>query len=333
MQPPAQLTSLIGRERDVEEVVASLAATRLMTLTGAGGVGKTRLAVAASARAAAEFPDGVYWIELAAVADPGAVAPTLAQTLGVRALPGLSELDAVVGYLYERRALLVLDNCEHLAEEVARVAAALLRVCPALAILATSRAPLAIRGETRWAVPPLSMPDAARLFVDRARRVDRRWSLTDADAIAEICRKLDGIPLALELAAARVGVLRAGRHRARARTTALGLLSRRCSALAGLELRAAAATKRSGCCARWPCSPTARRSSSRAGCATATSSPPWRRSPSTRWCGSTAGATGCWRPCASTRSRGSKTPARPRRSAIATATRSWHWPSARAGMR
>ena len=117
---PAQLTSLIGRERDLEEVATSLAATRLVTLTGAGGVGKTRLAVAAASRAAADFPDGVWWIELAAVTDAGAVAPTLARTLGVRALPGMSELDAVVGYLWKRCALLVLDNCEHLADEVAR---------------------------------------------------------------------------------------------------------------------------------------------------------------------------------------------------------------------
>jgi predicted ATPase/DNA-binding CsgD family transcriptional regulator len=224
MQPPAPLTSLIGRERDVEEVVAGLVATRLITLTGAGGVGKTRLAAAATARAAANFPHGAYWIELATVTDPGAVAPTLAQAFDVRALPGLSELDAVVGYLHARRALLVLDNCEHLAEEVARVAAALLRACPSLTILATSRAPLAIRGETRWAVPPLPMADAARLFVDRARRVDRTLSLTDAGAIAEICRQLDGNPLALEIAAARVSVLTPAEI-ARGLDDALGLLS------------------------------------------------------------------------------------------------------------
>ena len=112
---PAQLTSLIGREQDLDELAASLAGTRLLTLTGAGGVGKTRLAVAATARVAADFPDGAWWVELATVTDAGAVAPTLAQALGVRALPGLSELDAVVGYLWERRALLVLDNCEHVA--------------------------------------------------------------------------------------------------------------------------------------------------------------------------------------------------------------------------
>jgi predicted ATPase/DNA-binding CsgD family transcriptional regulator len=236
---PAQLTSLIGRERDVEEVAASLASTRLLTLTGAGGVGKTRLALAAAARAAAGFPDGSWWIELAAVVDTGAVAPALARALGVRALPGLSELDAVVGYLCRRRALLVLDNCEHLSEEVARVGAAVLRACPSVTILATSRAPLAICGETRWAVSPLSLPsgdgrmellgsDAARLFIDRVRRVDRRWSLTGANAgaIAEICRQLDGVPLALELAAARVSVM-APADIARGLDDALGLLSAR----------------------------------------------------------------------------------------------------------
>ena len=170
----------------------------------------------------------MWWIELAAVTDPGAVAPMLARTLGVRALPGMRELDAVVGYLWNRCALLVLDNCEHLADEVASVASALLRACPSLKILATSRAPLGIGGETRWAVPALSPRAAARLFIDRARRVDRHWSLSTANAAAtvEICRRLDGIPLALELAAARVSAL-APTEIARGLDEALGLLSAR----------------------------------------------------------------------------------------------------------
>jgi predicted ATPase/DNA-binding CsgD family transcriptional regulator len=217
---PAQLSSLIGRERDLEEVGAILSSTRLLTLTGAGGVGKTRLAIAAAARSVAEFPDGVWWIELATLAESAEVDPMLVQALGVRPLPGVSELDAAIGFLHGRRALVVVDNCEHVVDEVARVAAALLRGCPALSMLATSRVPLAIRGEARWAVPALSLPSgdglaglygsaAARLFIDRARRVERRWPVNDdsARAIAEICRRLEGMPLALELAAARVAAL------------------------------------------------------------------------------------------------------------------------------
>ena len=197
-----------------------LSSARLLTLVGPGGVGKTRLAVEAAARSAGAFPGGVWWIELAALTDAGMVASTLVRALGVRPLPGMSELDAAVGFLHERRALLVVDNCEHVAEEVARVATALLRSCPSLTMLATSRVPLAIGGETRWAVSALSLPsgealaglvdsDAAALFIDRARRIDRWWPQNDgsAAAIAEICRRLEGMPLALELAAARVAVL------------------------------------------------------------------------------------------------------------------------------
>ena len=236
---PAQLSSLIGRERELEDVAAMLSSARLLTLTGAGGVGKTRLAVEAATRSVADFPDGAWWIELTAVADPGMVESTLVQALGVRPLPGTSELDAAIGFLHARRTLLVLDNCEHIVEEVARVAAALLRACPSLAMLATSRVALAIAGETRWAVSPLSLPsdngragladsDAAALFIDRARRIDRWWPQNDdsAWAIAEICRQLEGMPLALELAAARVAVL-APDAIAHGLKDALGLLTAR----------------------------------------------------------------------------------------------------------
>ena len=210
---PAPLSSLIGRQQVVEEARAALSSARLLTLTGAGGVGKTRLAIEAATHARADFPGGVWWIELADLSDAGAVESMLVEVLGVRPLPGLGELDAAVGFLSERRALLVVDNCEHLVEEVARVAEALLRACPSLSILATSRVPVAIRGETRWGVPPLSLPsdddlcdsDAARLFIDRAQRVDRSRRLNEdsAHAVAQICRRLEGMPLALELAAAR----------------------------------------------------------------------------------------------------------------------------------
>jgi predicted ATPase/DNA-binding CsgD family transcriptional regulator len=236
---PAELGPLIGRERDLEDVRATLSSSRLLTLTGAGGVGKTRLAVAAAARSAADFPGGVWWIELAALADPLLVGSTLVRALGVRPLPGVSELDAAVGFLYERRALLVVDNCEHLVEDVARLATTLLRACPSLSMLATSRTPLGVREETRWAVLPLSLPrdddlaglsdsGAARLFIDRAARVDRCRPVDDGDAwaIAEICRQLEGMPLALELAAARAAVL-APEAIARGLEDALDLLTTR----------------------------------------------------------------------------------------------------------
>jgi predicted ATPase len=155
---PGQLTTLIGREGDLKAVAASLSSARLLTLTGAGGVGKTRLAVEAAARGVAGFPDGVWWIALAGLDDAGAVASTLVQTLGLRSFPGLGELDVAVAFLRERRALLVIDNCEHLAEEVARVSSALLRACPSLSVFATSRVPLAIPGEMCWEVPPLALP-------------------------------------------------------------------------------------------------------------------------------------------------------------------------------
>jgi predicted ATPase/DNA-binding CsgD family transcriptional regulator len=240
---PTPLCSLVGREHDLREVRATVSTARLVTLTGAGGVGKTRLAVEAAARCVSDFPAGVWWVELAALADPGMVESTLVQALGVRPVPGLGELDAAVGFLCERHALLVLDNCEHVIEEVARVADVLLRRCPSLSILATSRVPLAIPGETRWVVPPLSVPtcdapdgvrdsEAARLFVDRAGRVDRSQQLNDgnARAIAEICRQLEGMPLALELAAARVAVLSPPAI-ARGLEDSLGLLTARSFAL------------------------------------------------------------------------------------------------------
>ncbi len=214
---PAPLGSLIGRERDLRDVRETLSSARLLTLTGAGGAGKTRLAIEAATQAAADFPGGVWWIELADLSDGAAVESVLVQVLGVRALPGLGELDAAIGFLSDRRALLVVDNCEHLLDDVAEVAGTLLRACPSLSMLATSRVPLAIHGETRWAVPPLSLPsgddlcdsDAARLFIDRAERVDRsrRLEADSTHAVAEICRQLEGMPLALELAAARVAVL------------------------------------------------------------------------------------------------------------------------------
>ena len=220
---PDQLTSFVGRERELGDVAQALDTTRLLTLTGAGGCGKTRLAAQAAADALDRFPDGAWWVELAPLADPDAVGPTLGDAVGVKPLPGQSSLDAVVAHLAGARALIVLDNCEHLLEVCAGAAEALLHGCRAVTVLATSRAPLGVAGETDWRVPSLSLPseletepvdavtqsDAVRLFIERAMKVRPNFSVdaANAPAIAQICHDLDGIPLAIELAAARVRVL------------------------------------------------------------------------------------------------------------------------------
>ena len=212
--PPAALTSLIGRSRALDGVRSELGRARLVTLTGAGGVGKTRLALEAARSSAPAFPAGTWWVELTTVVDPKMVDSTLVRLLGVRPLPGVAELDAAAAFLGEGRTLLVLDNCEQVVERVAEVAEVLLRACPSLTIMATSRVALAVGGETRWEVSPLSISadnsaevsDAVTLFIDRAGRIDgsRPIDGSSAQAVAEICRRLDGIPLAIELAATRL---------------------------------------------------------------------------------------------------------------------------------
>jgi predicted ATPase/class 3 adenylate cyclase/DNA-binding CsgD family transcriptional regulator len=220
---PEQLTSFVGRGEELRDIGEALGQTRLLTLTGAGGCGKTRLAAQAAADALERFPDGVWWVELAPLADPDAVGPTLGEALGVKPLPGQSSLEAAVAHLAGARALVVLDNCEHLLEACASTADALLRGCPGVTVLATSRAPLDVPGETHWRVPSLSLPaelqtqpveavaqsDAVRLFIERALKVRPNFAVDagNAPAIAQICHDLDGIPLAIELAAARVRVL------------------------------------------------------------------------------------------------------------------------------
>ncbi len=221
---PEQLTSFVGRERELSEVADALTATRLLTLTGAGGCGKTRLAAQAAADALDRFPGGAWWVELAPLADPDAVGPTLGDAVGVKPLPGQSSLEAVVAHLADAQALIILDNCEHLLEVCATAAEALLQGCPAVTVLATSRAPLGVAGEADWRVPSLSLPseraqaepveavaqsDAVRLFIERATKVRPNFAVdaANAPAIAQICHDLDGIPLAIELAAARVRVL------------------------------------------------------------------------------------------------------------------------------
>jgi len=220
---PVQLTSFVGRGRELAELAKLLASTRLLTLTGAGGCGKTRLTLQLAAEALNRYPDGIWWLELAPLSDPVLIESGVASTVGVRPLPGQTPLDAAVLHLAGRRALVLLDNCEHILEPCGRLVGALLRGCPGTTVVATSREPLGVGGETTWRVPSLSLPpertsgaaqslghsDAVRLFVERAVKVQPNFALTDdsAPCVAQICRDLDGIPLAIELAAARLRVL------------------------------------------------------------------------------------------------------------------------------
>ena len=185
---PVALSSFVGRERELGELREALAGTRLLTLTGAGGCGKTRLALRAASELADRFPDGVWWVELAPIRDERLVGAAVAEALGVRPLPGMTELHAACAYLASRRAAVVLDNCEHLPWACARAAEALLQAGAGVAVLATSRAPLGVAGETNWRVPSLSLPrvdgsgglagsDAVALFVDRALKVRSDFAL------------------------------------------------------------------------------------------------------------------------------------------------------------
>ena len=199
---PAELASFVGRGAEIDAVGELLAAHRLVTLTGPGGAGKTRLAVRVAGGLRGRYPDGLWWVDLAGVADGTAVAEAMAAAVGVPAVGG--PLRALTAHLAAQRALLCLDNAEHLVAEVAGAAEAVLRGCPAVTILATSREPLGVPGEAVLGVPPLSDEDALRLFVDRARLVRHSFVLDDGNkaAIRSIAAHLDGIPLALELAAA-----------------------------------------------------------------------------------------------------------------------------------
>jgi predicted ATPase/class 3 adenylate cyclase/DNA-binding CsgD family transcriptional regulator len=220
---PLQLTSFVGRARELAAVGEALAAHRLLTLTGPGGTGKTRLALQAAAEVGPAYPDGVWLVELATLADPALVPQAVAAAVGVREEPGRPLTATLADALRPKRTLLLLDNCEHLLDASARLADALLRACPDLRVLATSREALGIGGETAWLVPSLALPDpdrppppealsryeAVALFVDRALAVQPAFRVTDANApaVARVCARLDGIPLALELAAAHVRVL------------------------------------------------------------------------------------------------------------------------------
>ncbi|HEX6269551.1 MAG TPA: BTAD domain-containing putative transcriptional regulator, partial [Anaerolineales bacterium] len=220
---PIPLTSFVGRQHELAEVKKLLGTARLLTLTGPGGSGKTRLANQVAIDLVDAFRDGVWWVDLAALMDETLVSRTVAKTLGVSEAWNQPLNGMLINFLRSRHLLLVLDNCEHLSAECARLAGRLLSACPHLTILATSREALGLTGEYVWYVSRLSIPDperafqadqvmqyeSARLFVERAVAVNPNFQLTEANAlpVAQVCRRLDGMPLALELAAARVKVL------------------------------------------------------------------------------------------------------------------------------
>jgi predicted ATPase/class 3 adenylate cyclase len=206
---PVEVSTLIGRAAEIDHVGADLAEARLVVLTGPGGVGKTRLAVAAAAAVSAAYSAGVWLVELAASGDPGDVDPLVATALGFAPRAGLSARASIIEGIGDRELLLVLDNCEHVLDAAADFAHETLRRCPRLRILATSREPLDVDGERVVRVPSLSVDsDAVELFVDRARNADPSFRADPRASVEQICQRLGGIPLAIELAAARVRTLR-----------------------------------------------------------------------------------------------------------------------------
>ena len=222
---PQRLTSLIGREAELADIEARLATHRLVTLTGAGGVGKTRLAVEAGRGVLGRYPDGVWLAELAPLADAQLVTAIIGEVLGVNLGAGNAAVESLVAALKHKQLLLIVDNCEHVIAEAARVVEALMRNCPRVSILASSRERLAIAGENVIRVPSLPAPEASaaltaadarefaavRLFVERANALGLEFALSDdnAAAVGSICRRLDGIPLAIELAVPRLKVMSA----------------------------------------------------------------------------------------------------------------------------
>ena len=220
---PVQLTSFIGREREIAEVKGLLSTAHLLTLTGAGGSGKTRLGIQVAADMFDQYPDGAWLVELAALSDPTLIPNAVASSLNVPEQRGRPFTETLVDFLHSKSLLLVLDNCEHLRPACAELADRLLRFCPTLRMLPTSREPLSIPGEVIWRIPTLSFPDpqrlpslehlnryeAVRLFVERAALNAPGFAVTtsNAPAVARVCQRLDGIPLAIELAAARVKAL------------------------------------------------------------------------------------------------------------------------------
>jgi predicted ATPase/class 3 adenylate cyclase len=220
---PAQLTSFIGREKELAEIKQAIDAHRLVTLTGSGGTGKTRLSLQVAADLIDQFPDGVWFIELAPLTNPDFIPQTILSVFGIGEQEGKTATQFLIDHLHAKKLLLVLDNCEHLIEACAQLAESLLNKSPALKILASSREALGVKGEMAWHVPSLSLPniqhlpdidqlshyESVRLFIERAALAQPHFQLTadNASDITQICRRLDGIPLAIELAAARVKAL------------------------------------------------------------------------------------------------------------------------------
>src|SRR5215208_7121295 len=237
---PTPRTSFVGREREMLEVKRELVMTRLLTLTGAGGLGKTRLALELAQDLVGVYSDGVWFVELATLTEGALVPQLVAKVLGVQEQPNRRPTDTLVDALKTKEMLLVLDNCEHLVEACASLVDALLAGCPRLKVLATSRESLGVPGETVWVLSSLSVPhtdrlpetgeltryDAVRLFVERARLRLPDFDLTSANGrvVAEVCSRLDGMPLAIELATARMGSL-AVEEVAQRLEDSLGLLS------------------------------------------------------------------------------------------------------------
>ena len=204
---PMQLTRFVGRTGQINDVLKMLADHRLVTLAGPGGVGKTRLALQVAAQIAAQFDGGVSFVDLAPVTDPDVVPVAMSQALHVPGQSGGSAMETLLRFVGDRRVLVVLDNCEHLLDACAELIATVLGACPRLTILATSREPVGVPGELTWRVPPLSLTnEAIELFIDRARLARPDFTITTADSVAvrNICGRLDGLPLGIELAAARV---------------------------------------------------------------------------------------------------------------------------------
>ncbi len=228
---PAAPNAFIGRNREITQISELLAEARLVTLTGAGGCGKTRLALQVAGTLLETYPDGVWLLELASLSDPVLLPRTVASALGLTERVGHDPTQALIDHLKPRRLLLIVDNCEHLLSGCSVLMAALLRTCPHLKALATSREPMGIAAEHAYRVPPLALPDPARslpweeigqyeairLFTERARKIRSDFALTarNAEVVRQICARLDGIPLAIELAAARIRVLSAEEIRSR----------------------------------------------------------------------------------------------------------------------
>ncbi len=206
---PVPPTSFIGRAKELKEIEGLLSSSRLLTLTGSGGVGKTRLAIQVAHDSVAKFNDGVFWVDLVGLSNPNLIPQEIAQSLHVREAPNAPLIETLKNDLAAKNLLVVLDNCEHLIESAAQTAEQLLSGCPQLRILATSRERLGIFNETVWRVPSLSEKTSRKLFVERARVAQHDFALTSLNEsfVAQICARLDGIPLAIELAAVRTAML------------------------------------------------------------------------------------------------------------------------------